>query len=165
MMDLTDRLDKELFEKVKKCLERTMRIPLNFKENTSLIRNLGMDSLDFVDFSKRIGVEFGVGVGKGFLEVYRSIYEDPNQKEQFVENEKITDPGMVRIRQSFPYGEFSVLEGTRDYEDIETLITVGSVVSYIHNELKKISETQNPVRKPPYKKPKFCRRSAVQDCQ
>jgi acyl carrier protein len=93
----------------------------------TLHRDLGAESIDLLDIVFRLEREFGIQIGRDELFPASIFQGDP----EFVENGKVTDKGMVRLRSQLPYADLSDFEGDRRLSAIPDLFTVGLVAQFI----------------------------------
>ena len=93
----------------------------------TLHRDLGAESIDLLDIVFRLEREFDIHIGRDELFPASIFQGDP----EFVENGKVTDKGMVRLRSQLPYADLSDFEGDRRLSAIPDLFTVGLVAQFI----------------------------------
>jgi acyl carrier protein len=93
----------------------------------TLHRDLRAESIDLLDIVFRLEREFDIHIGRDELFPASIFQGDP----EFVENGKVTDKGMVRLRLQLPYADLSSFEGDRRLSAIPDLFTVGLVAQFI----------------------------------
>jgi acyl carrier protein len=92
-----------------------------------LHRDLGAESIDLLDIVFRLEREFGIHIERDEL-FPASIFQDDAG---FVQNGKVTDRGLVRLRSQLPYADLSGFEGDRRVSAIPDLFTVDLVKRFI----------------------------------
>jgi len=94
--------------------------------DSSLIDDLGIESVDFIDISARIEEEFNIEIAKGELWSFGKIFAD----ESIMKEGKITAKGVKHLRERFPE-DFQEVERGTSLADIIGLIRVKFIVGYL----------------------------------
>lgn len=94
--------------------------------DSSLIDDLGIESVDFIDISARIEEEFNIEIAEGELWSFGKIFAD----ESIMKEGKITAKGVKHLRERFPEDFQEVKPGT-SLADIIGLIRVKFIVDYL----------------------------------
>lgn len=98
-----------------------------------LINDLGAESIDFLDMTFRLEREFGIKIPREELFPESIFRENP----EYIENGKITDEGVERLREALPYSnDFESVEDKRTVDSVKNLFTVGLIYNYIDWKLK-----------------------------
>jgi acyl carrier protein len=97
----------------------------------TLQKDLGAESIDFLDIVFRLEREFGIRIPRGEL-FPESVFEgDPD----FVLDGRVTEEGMGELRSQMPYADLSAFDQDRRLTAVADLFTVGLVVRYIEWKL------------------------------
>ena len=126
----------EIFEKVRGVLEEALGVDQEeVTVEASLTGDLEAESIDFLDIVFRLektfslpGRPFKVEQGELFPE---NLMENP----EWVADGKLTDAGMLMLREQMPHVDFSSFENDRDVNKVGELITVKSLVDFIERKL------------------------------
>lgn len=94
---------------------------------SSLIDDLGMESVDFIDISVKIEEEFNIEIGEGELWDFGKIFAD----ERMMKQGKITSRGVKYLRERFPGDDFQEVKPGTSLADIISLIKVKFIVDYL----------------------------------
>src|SRR5579864_5691963 len=89
--------------------------------------DLGAESIDLLDIVFRLEREFGIHIDQDEL-FPASIFQGDAG---FVQDGKVTDSGMVRLRSQLPYADLSNFTGDQRVSAIPDLFTVGLVTRFI----------------------------------
>jgi acyl carrier protein len=93
----------------------------------TLYGDLGAESIDLLDIVFRLEREFGIHIDQDEL-FPASIFQGDAG---FVQDGKVTDSGMVRLRSQLPYADLSNFAGDQRVSAIPNLFTVGLVTRFI----------------------------------
>jgi len=93
----------------------------------ALHRDLGAESIDLLDIVFRLEREFGIYIDRDELFPASIFQGDP----AFVQDGKVTDQGLGRLRSQLPYADLSNFEGDRRVSAIPDLFTVGLITRFI----------------------------------
>jgi acyl carrier protein len=93
----------------------------------ALQRDLGAESIDFLDIVFRLEREFGIKIPRGELFPESIFQGDP----EFVQDGKVTPRGLEELRQRMPFADLSGFEGDRRLSAVGDLFTVGLVSRYV----------------------------------
>ncbi len=126
----------EIFEKLRGVLEEALGVDQEeVTVEASLTGDLEAESIDFLDIVFRLektfslpGRPFKVEQGELFPE---NIMENP----EWVADGKLTDTGMLMLRERMPHVDFSSFEKDRDVNKVGELITVKSLIDFIERKL------------------------------
>ena len=80
------------------------------KPDSSLINDLGAESIDFLDIVFRLEREFGIKIPRGELFPESIFQGDP----EYVQNGKVTDKGLAELRARMPFADLSDFEKNPD---------------------------------------------------
>src|SRR5262245_56684470 len=93
----------------------------------SLQKDLGAESIDFLDVLFRLEREFGIRIPRGELFPDSIFQGDP----EFVQDGRITEKGLAELRSRMPHPDLSGLERDPRLAAVPDLFTVGLVNRYI----------------------------------
>jgi acyl carrier protein len=89
--------------------------------------DFGADSIDLLDIVFRLEREFGIDIDRDELFPSSIFQRDAG----FVQDGKLTDRGLVRLRSQLPYADLNSFAGDRRVSAIPDLFTVGLVTRFI----------------------------------
>jgi acyl carrier protein len=93
----------------------------------TLQRDLGAESIDFLDIVFRLEQEFDVRIPPAELFPASSLGANP----AFVQDGRVTDQGLAELRSSMPHADLSRFEGDRRLSALPDLFTVGMLDDYV----------------------------------
>jgi len=99
-------------------------------EDATLMGDLGAESIDFLDIVFRMEKAFDIKIPRGEL-----VPEDILSNPDFVDNGKLTDVGLSKLKEASPHIDFSAFESDPDVNKLMDLFTVGTIVNYIETKL------------------------------
>ncbi len=100
--------------------------------DASLTKDLGAESIDFLDIQFKLEQAFGFKIGQGEM-----FPEDLLKNPEFVKEGKVTAAGMTQLRQRLPHVNFATFEQDPQAAKLGQMFTVDAVVSFVENKLKK----------------------------
>lgn len=120
----------EIYEKVRTTLVDALGVDEDDVTRDSTLRNdLGAESIDLLDIVFRLERNFGIKIPRG--ELFPENVSDPD----LTENGRLTEKGLVELRQRMPYADLSAFEADPDVEKILDLYTVDTLVNYVADKL------------------------------
>jgi acyl carrier protein len=117
--------EEKVFAALKKAIVETLRVDEHaIKPESSLINDLGAESLDFLDINYRLEQTFGIKMARHFI--LEHIEEMFGEGSAIDENGQLTEKAisLLKMRYGDTYGDLS--EGM-DMDTVPTLITAGSM--------------------------------------
>lgn len=131
------------FERVRAAIAEALYVePETISEDSRLIADLGMESIDFLDVMFRLEKEFGISVPRG--EIERQARGDLSD-EEFAVDGVLTPVAIARLRQMMPEVSGAAFVQDLRVRDIPSLFTVKSFVSIVDRQLQKAA-TGAPAR-------------------
>ena len=97
----------------------------------TLMGDLGAESIDFLDIVFRLEKAFEIKIPREELFPIESLMSNP----EFVNNGKMTETGLVKLRELMPHTDFAGFEKDPDINKLGDLFTVNSIVNYIETKL------------------------------
>src|SRR5438132_940021 len=123
---------EEIYSKVSATLIEALNVDEEeIKPSSTLQGDLGAESIDFLDIVFRLEREFGIKIPRGELFPEAIFQGDP----EFVQNGRVTDRGLVELRQRLPFADLSQFEKNPDLAGISDLFTVEMITRYIQGKL------------------------------
>ena len=127
-----------VFEEVKKAIAETLNIDKDsIKPDSSLIKDLGAESLDFLDINYRLEQVFGIKMARHFI--LEHIEEMFGEGSAIDANSQITDKAVSLLQ--FRIGEnFPELRPGMDMDAVPALITAQSITRGVLDILESLPE-------------------------
>lgn len=127
--------DEEIFDKVGEIIGKIMMIsPDEISSNASLVVDLGMESIDFLDVAFKLEETFGIELPRK-NPIQRFIRQFG--KEEFVQEDgSITSKGLKFLRVAFPEVDPDRLSDGLKEEDIMSLVSVQTYVNIVKRGLE-----------------------------
>ena len=107
----------------------------------SLVRDLGAESIDFLDIVFQMEKAFGTAdqpfkINQG--ELYpENLLDGPG----LVEDGQVTEEGMAMLREHMPHVDLTDFDTHRTFADLAASITVDSVVNFVEAKLLRTTST------------------------
>ena len=125
--------DEKIVAQLKKCIAETIGIKEEeIQPDSSLIADLGADSLDLLDLVFRIEQTFKIKITRGDIE--RKARETLPE-EEFEKDGYLTEKGKESLKQALPEIDASKFEGNLRRNDIPKLFTVNTFLRLIKEKL------------------------------
>jgi acyl carrier protein len=93
--------------------------------------DLGAESIDFLDIVFRLERAFGIKIPRAELFPESIFQGDP----EFVQDDKVTEKGLVELRQRMPFADLSGLEKNPKVSHVSDLFTVDLITRYVQDKL------------------------------
>ena len=100
-------------------------------EEATLMGDLGAESIDFLDIVFRLEKAFDIKIPREELFPAENMLNDA----EYVDNGKLTEKGLAKIKSQMPHVDFVDFEKDPDLNKISDLFKVGSIVKYVENKL------------------------------
>lgn len=127
----------EIYNKVASVLEDALGVDEDeITPQSVLTKDLGAESIDFLDIVFKLEQAFGFKIEQGEL-FPDNVAQDP----EYVQEGKVTDKGLAALKERLPHADFSSLEQDRSVENVAEVFTVDAVVRFVEN---KLASTANP---------------------
>ena len=122
----------EIFKSVQGVLVDALGVDEDeVKPESTLIGDLGAESIDFLDIVFRLEKAFGIKVPREELFPIENMINNP----EFVKDGKLTPKGLAELKSKMPLTDFSNFEKNPDINKIGDLFTVNSIVNYLESKL------------------------------
>lgn len=123
----------EIFSKVQTVLVDALAVDEDeVTPQASLVRDLGAESIDFLDIVFKLEQAFGFKIAQGEL-FPENVAQDP----KFVKDGKVTPEGITALKAKLPHVDFSKFEANPAIGKVGDLFTVDSLVTFVQNKLAK----------------------------
>ena len=122
----------EIFNQVQEILVDALGVDDDeVTTEAALMRDLGAESIDFLDIVFRLEKAFGIKIPREELFPAESLMNNSG----FVSNGKLTETGLNELRQKIPHIDLSAFESDPDINKLGDLFTVGAIVNYAESKL------------------------------
>ena len=121
---------EEVFEKVRDVLVDALGVDDDeVTEEATLTGDLGAESIDFLDIVFRLEKSFEIKIPRGEL-----FPDDILNNPEYVENGKMTQQGLSKLKESMPHADFSSFETDPSVSKMPDLFTVKTIVNYCRKQ-------------------------------
>jgi acyl carrier protein len=122
---------EEIFAKVKESLVEALSVDEDeVTAEASLTRDLGAESIDFLDIIFRLEKAFAIKIPRGDL-----FPEGLQTNPQFVQAGKLTPAGVAELKKRLPYADVSKFELNPAVSNLGDIFTVGMIAGYIETRV------------------------------
>lgn len=126
-------MQQEIFSKIQETLAAALGVDRDqVKPEASLTRDLGAESIDFIDIIFRLEKTFDIKIPSGEL-FPGNILND----ERFVKEGRVTSAGLQELRLKVPYLDHDAFSRDPLVAKLAEYFTVQMVVKYIEDRLAK----------------------------
>lgn len=123
---------EEIFSKVQEGLVEALSVDDDeVTVGASLTRDLGAESIDFLDIVFRLEKTFGIKIPRGDL-----FPEDLLNNPEFVKDGKLTETGLTELKKRLPYADLAEFEKNPVVGNLGDVFTVGMICGYIESRLE-----------------------------
>ena len=96
----------------------------------TLVGDLGAESIDFLDIVFRLEKAFNIEIPRSEL-----FPEDILTNAEFVQDGKVSDVGIVQLKERMPFADLSKFEANPVVQDFGNLLTVSDMCRYVEGKL------------------------------
>lgn len=122
----------EIFEKVRETLVDALGVDDDeVKESSTLLGDLGAESIDILDILFRLEKGFGIKIPRSELLPDNATAADPN----FVANGVLTPAGVEELRVKMPHADIDSFAKDPRVEKLADLLTVKMIVNFLESKL------------------------------
>jgi len=126
-------MEQEIFSKVQETLAGALGVSRDdIERDSSLTRDLGAESIDFIDIIFRLEKTFNIKIPSGEL-FPGNILND----ERFVKEGKVTADGLTELKARIPYLDFDSFARDPQVSKLAEHFTVRMIVRYLQDKLAK----------------------------
>lgn len=123
---------QDVIRQVKSVVSRALKVSENqITLESSLIRDLGAESIDFLDIIFQLEKTFKIKIPKGEL-FPEKLLADP----AFIKEGRVTPAGIEQLKINIPYGKWDGFSKDPVVANLGEVFTVGMIVDYLSNKLK-----------------------------
>jgi acyl carrier protein len=124
---------EEIFAKVKESLVEALSVDEDeVTAESSLTRDLGAESIDFLDIIFRLEKGFGIKIPRGDL-----FPENLQNNPEYVQGGKLTPAGLTALKEKLPYADITKFSANPAVSNLGDIFTVGMIVGYIETRKSK----------------------------
>ena len=124
-------LNGKILDKVKDCLSQALSVEKEgISPESSLTRDLGAESIDFLDIVFRLEQAFSIKIPRGdlFPEQFLTAAE-------YVQNGRVTNAGLEELQRRFSFTDFTLFASDPVVSKLIDTFTVGSLARYLNDRL------------------------------
>ncbi|MCA9104679.1 MAG: acyl carrier protein [Pirellulaceae bacterium] len=122
---------EEVFDKVKDALVSALGVDEDdVVEDATLVGDLGAESIDFLDIVFKLEKAFDIQIPREDL-----LPEDILQSATYVQDGRLTDEGMAKLKERMPFADLSQFEANPMVQDFGSLLTVNDLVRYVQTKI------------------------------
>ncbi len=122
---------EEVFQKVQEALVEALGVDEeDVKPEATMIRDLGAESIDFLDILFRLEKSFSIKIPREEL-----FPEDILTDSKYVADGKVTPDGLEMLRQRMPWADFSKFQANPRVQDFGDLLTVQDLCNYVQSKV------------------------------
>ena len=126
-------MEQEIFLKVQETIAGALAVsPNDIYLDSSLTRDLGAESIDFIDIIFRLEKAFNIKIPTGEL-FPGNILND----ERFVKEGKVTSEGLSELKARLPYMDLSIFSRDPQVSKLAEHFTVRMIVNYLEDRFAK----------------------------
>jgi len=126
-------MENSVLEKIQETLAGALGVDKDeVKPDASLTRDLGAESIDFIDIIFRLEKAFDIKIPSGDL-FPGNILND----ERFVQNGLVTEAGLEELKVKMPYLDIAAFSADPKISKLAEFFTVKMVINYIQDRLVK----------------------------
>jgi acyl carrier protein len=121
----------EIFTKIQAVLVDALAVDedeVNLK--ASLTRDLGAESIDFLDIVFKLEQAFAIKIAQGEL-----FPEGVSQDPEYVRDGMVTPKGLAAMKNRMPHADFSSLENDPQLRKVAEIFTVEVLVRFVESKL------------------------------
>ena len=121
----------DIFAKVREVLVDSLAVDEEDVTSTaSLVKDLGAESIDFLDIVFKLEQAFGFKIQQGEL-FPEGVAQDP----KFVKDGKVTAEGLTALKAKLPHVDFSTFEQNPAITKVAEVFTVDTLVNFVSKKL------------------------------
>lgn len=122
---------ENIFQGVRECLMNALGVnESEVTHESSLVKDLGAESIDFLDVVFRLEKTFGIKIPRGDL-FPEHLLTNP----AFVKDGRITVAGLAELKKRLPHVDFTHFEEDPMVSRLSDIFTVGMIVDYLFDKL------------------------------
>ena len=131
--------ETEIFQKVQECLSGALGIESDeIQPDSSLVRDLGAESIDFIDIIFRLEKAFDIKIPSGELFPANLLNENG-----FIQEGRLTPEGLKVLRTKMPYLDLGEFEKDPQVSKLAEQFKVKMILNYVRERLAKGVQTSS----------------------
>lgn len=126
---------EEIYRRVGEVLTDALGVDEDeITENATLTRDLGAESIDFLDIVFRLEKDFDIKIPKG------ELFPDEilNNPDNVSADGKMSPQGLDLLKRTMPHADFSEFEKDPAVTRVSELFTVRTIVRYVQHKLESV---------------------------
>lgn len=129
--------ERQILEKIQECLAGALGVEVEeIQPKSSLVRDLGAESIDFIDIIFRLEKVFDIKIPSGELFPANLLNE-----EGLVREGRVTPEGLKVLREKIPYLDLSEFEKDPRVTNLAEQFKVQMILNYIREKVAKNIQT------------------------
>lgn len=125
-----EKTKEQIFEGVRDCLINALGVSEDqVHPSSSLVKNLGAESIDFLDVVFRLEKTFGIKIPRGDL-FPENLLTNP----AFVKDGRITPAGLDELKRKLSHVDFTQFEENPQVSRLSDIFTVKMIVDYLFDK-------------------------------
>jgi len=122
---------EEIFEKIRSALVDALGVDEeDVTPQATLVRDLGAESIDFLDIVFRLEKAFNIKIPRGEL-----FPEDILTDARYVQDGKVTELGLAELRKRMPFANLDEFAKNPSVQDFGTLLTVADMCRFVESKV------------------------------
>lgn len=123
----------DIFAKVQTILVDALAVDEEeVKPESSLTKDLGAESIDFLDIIFKLEQSFGIKIPQGEL-----FPDNVANNPEYVQDGKVTPAGIAMLKARMPHMHLGEWEKDPQIMKVQALFTVGTLVKFVESKLAK----------------------------
>ena len=130
--------DREILKKVQECVAGALGIePKEVRLESSLVRDLGAESIDFIDIIFRLEKAFDLKIPSGELFPANLLRE-----EGLIQEGRLTQEGLKVLAEKMPYFDLTEFEKDPQVSNLAAHFKVQMILNYVRDRFSKNIQTR-----------------------
>ena len=130
---MTPMDENQIFKKVQECLAGALGLSAEeIRPESSLVRDLGAESIDFIDILFRLEKTFDLKIPSGELFPGNVL-----NQEGLVSGGRVTPEGLKVLREKLPFLDLNRFEKEPLAANLPALFTVGMIADYVRERVSR----------------------------
>jgi acyl carrier protein len=124
-------VNPEVFGKVQEALVDALGVDDDeVTEEATMVGDLGAESIDFLDIVFKLEKAFDISIPRDEL-----FPDDILTNAEFIADGKVTDAGLVKLKERMPFADLSKFEQNPLVQDFGNLLTVKDLCKYVETKI------------------------------
>lgn len=99
--------------------------------DATLVDDLGAESIDFLDIVFQLEKGFDIKIPRGEF-----IPQDVFTSEEYVQDGKLTEAGLIELRERLPYFDLTAFEANPVVQEFPKLLTVADLCRFVESKVE-----------------------------